>query len=173
MNVCRTGTHIVFAWLIALSVVALTVHSVGAAPVNNGIISPAADAVVAGVVQVEGVAQHTDFRKWQLDLLIDGDQQRTRFIAVGEKIQRTPNPLAQLDTTRYPDGRHLLRLRVVYTGLNYDEYFTPIAIDNHGALPNTPPPKEKAPEPEVKADVLMAENGVLGAGVADGQHKVE
>jgi lipoprotein-anchoring transpeptidase ErfK/SrfK len=38
--------------------------------------------------------------------------------------------LTSIDTTRYPNGHHQLRLRVVYTGLQYDEYFTPMVINN-------------------------------------------
>ncbi len=52
---------------------------------GNGITSPAADAEVSGVVSVQGVAVHPTFRKWQLDLLMGGDERQAHFLAVGEK----------------------------------------------------------------------------------------
>lgn len=156
-----------------------------AANLANGIHAPAAEAVVSGVVEVEGVAQHTGFRKWQLDLLLGGDAQQTRFIAVGEESQPEPDVLTALDTTRYPNGEHVLRLRVVYTGLNYDEFYTPIVIRNGLAAstadleiedaasataeeaPAVAPARLPGPE------ILIARDGVLGAGVPDGRRWVE
>jgi hypothetical protein len=99
----------------------------------SGITSPAADAEVSGVASVQGVAVHPTFRKWQLDLLIDGDARQAHFLALGEKPVPAPAELTQFDTTLYHNGQHVLRLRVVYLGLNYDEYFTPIQIRNSGA----------------------------------------
>lgn len=100
---------------------------------GNGIVTPQADAEIAGVVSVQGVAAHPTFRKWQLDLLIDGDGQRAHFVALGEQPITSVAELAALDTTLYHNGKHVLRLRVVYHGLNYDEFFTPITIANSGA----------------------------------------
>jgi hypothetical protein len=163
------------------------VHPVQAVSANNGIVAPSADAVVNGAVAVEGVAYHPGFRKWQLDLLLDGDHAQTRFIAVGEQMAPQPAQLTQVDTTRYPNGKHLLRLRVVYTGLQYDEFYTPIVIRNSGsrlelpvaegpdeteAASNTveePPAKPPAPAPEI----LVATDGVLAAGVPEGHRWVE
>lgn len=103
--------------------------------VENGITAPAADAVVQGVVDVMGVANHPAFRKWQLDILTNGDPEQAHFLAVSEAQVTEPGLLMPFDTRLFPDGRHLLRLRVVHSNLNYIEYFTPIAIANGGELP--------------------------------------
>ncbi len=130
---------------------------------GNGITSPAANAEVAGVVSVQGVAVHPTFRKWQLDLLIDGDERQAHFLAVGEQHVSPAAELASFDSTLVHDGNHALRLRVVYFGLNYDEYVTPIRINNGGNRGTTPgedqpgagdqaqaePAKPPAPEPVV------------------------
>ena len=99
---------------------------------GNGITSPAANAEVSGTVSVQGVAVHPTFRKWQLDLLIDGDERQAHFLAVGEQPVSPAAELATFDSTQYHNGNHALRLRVVYFGLNYDEYVTPIRINNGG-----------------------------------------
>jgi lipoprotein-anchoring transpeptidase ErfK/SrfK len=97
---------------------------------GNGITSPAAGAEVSGTVSVQGVAVHPTFRKWQLDLLIDGDERQAHFLALDEAPVSPAAELAQFDSTPYHNGDHTLRLRVVYHGLNYDEYFVPIRIRN-------------------------------------------
>ena len=133
---------------------------------NSGIVTPAAHAVVNGVVQVQGTAQHPTFRKWQLDLLLHGEAQQAHFVAVAEKRQPTPGILTSLDTTRYPNGQHLLRLRVVYLGLNYDEYFVPIVIDNANAPPTDNPQS-------MPAAPLAPVSGPLGQGLPEGRRWIE
>lgn len=97
-------------------------------PGPNGIF--ASDKPIRGSVDVFGVAVHPEFRKWQVDLLIAGDQTRETFIALGEEQVPVKSTLTTLDTTRYPNGTHVLRLRVVHSNMNYDEYITQIVIDN-------------------------------------------
>lgn len=191
-----------FGLVLAFFGLFVQVVSVQAVSDNNGIVAPSAESVVNGAVAVEGVAHHPGFRKWQLDLLIDGDHQQTRFIAVGEKMLRQPAQLTQVDTTRYPDGKHLLRLRVVYTGLQYDEFYTPIVINNSNALiededapvednaaaeedANDPATlaeeltdtEASAAKPAVevrgKPEILEVADGMLGAGLPDGARRVE
>ena len=95
----------------------------------NGVILPVP--IVHGVIALEGVAQHPDFRKWQLDLLLDGDEDNVIFLAVGEEPAWAPTQMVEaLDTTIYPNGNHRLRLRVVRSDTNYDEYFTSLTIRN-------------------------------------------
>ncbi len=93
-----------------------------------GITRPPAGSEVHGTLVVLGFATHPAFSKWQLDLLIDGVQET--FLALGEKPVPLAAYLATWDTAAYPNGNHLLRLRVVYAGSNYDEYITPITIRN-------------------------------------------
>lgn len=152
----------------------ITARAQAALSAGSGILSPASESVIQGEVAVEGIAHHPGFRKWQLDLLLHGED--PTFVAVGETMQPESGALATLDSTRYPNGKHVLRLRVVYTGLNYDEYFTPISIENA----NTPPPLEAAPTDgetpaplPTTAEILKAADGVLGAGVPEGRRWVE
>jgi hypothetical protein len=95
---------------------------------TGGITSPQDAAAVQGVVAIVGEAQHPTFRKWQLDLLLDGSQET--FLAFGETPAPAGSELLQWDTTLYPNGDHLLRLRVVYEGLNYKEYTVRVKVDN-------------------------------------------
>ena len=79
--------------------------------------------------------------------------------------------LTSLDTTRFPNGNYRLRLRVVHKGLNYDEYFTPITINN----PNAPaalevPALGDAPAP---TPTPAPSNEPLGQGVPDGRRWIE
>lgn len=92
------------------------------------ITSPAAGATVSGQTPVLGIVTHPAFRKWQLDLLLDGVTET--FLAVGESPAPEPAELVRWDTTLYPNGDHQLRLRVVYDGMNYDEYFTAVTVAN-------------------------------------------
>jgi hypothetical protein len=103
---------------------------------------------------------------------------------VGEESQPEPDLLTAFDTTLYPNGQHVLRLRVVYTGLNYDEYYTPIVIRNglavgvaeaeadDAAADDEQQAAEEMP-PLPGPEILIASDGVLGAGVADGRRWVE
>ncbi|MBI1294555.1 polysaccharide deacetylase family protein [bacterium] len=85
---------------------------------------------IRGLLTAEGVAVHPTFRKWQIDLLINGDQTRDTFIALGEEQVTARALLAEVDTARYPNGVHVLRLRVVHSNMNYDEYITQVIFDN-------------------------------------------
>jgi hypothetical protein len=80
------------------------------------------------MVVVQGFAAHPTFRKWQLDLLLDGANET--FLALGETAVPQGGELFTWDTTSYPNGDHILRLRVVYAGLNYDEFAVPLTIRN-------------------------------------------
>jgi lipoprotein-anchoring transpeptidase ErfK/SrfK len=102
------------------------------AQANDGIDGPRAGSTVHGLVDVTGSAAHDTFRKWQLDLLIDGDAAQATFLAVGEEPTAGSALLTSVDTSLYPDGNHSLRLRIVHSNLNYDEYITPIVVRNIG-----------------------------------------
>jgi hypothetical protein len=165
-------------WMAVLFALALFTISTKAAQATlsagSGILSPASEAVVQGAVTVEGIAHHPGFRKWQIDLLLHGES--ATFVAVGETMQPEAGSFTILDTTRYPDGSHVLRLRVVYTGLNYDEYLTPIIIENSGAPSSSEatPADDEAPAPlPTTAEILKAADGVLGAGLPEGHRRVE
>jgi penicillin-binding protein 1C len=94
----------------------------------NGIYSPGGGAPVAGTVGIQGVANLPDFWKWQLDLLVGG--QTATFLAVGEQPAASPSSLMAWNTANFPNGEHVLRLRVVHRDGNYEEYFTRVTIAN-------------------------------------------
>ena len=125
----RKALIVLIATLVCLSATEAAVR----AQDGNGIVAPASGAELSGIVSVQGVALHPAFRKWQLDVLIAGDEQQDTFLALGEEPVNQPAELAQLNTALYPDGRHKLRLRVVHSNLNYDEYFTPVTFRNGNA----------------------------------------
>ena len=95
---------------------------------DNGIIEPVEGGTVSELVRISGLAQHPEFRKWQLDLLIDGNEENATFLAFGERP--VWGRLTTWDSTTIQNGRHALRLRVVRIGGDYDEFFTPITIQN-------------------------------------------
>lgn len=92
---------------------------------TNGITAPAEGATVRGAVQITGYAQSADFMKWQLDLLPGGNASQAAFLAFGEEAGEFTHTL---DTTNLPAGEHALRLRVVRSDSNYDEYITKFVI---------------------------------------------
>lgn len=102
-----------------------------APPAPLGIVaitSPEAGAPLRGQAPIIAVATHPTFRKWQLDLILNGGSDT--FLAFGESPAGEPTELMLWDSTRYPNGEHQLRLRVVYAGMNYDEYLLPITVAN-------------------------------------------
>lgn len=134
---------------------ALPASSLAAAENDNGIVLNG-NGIVSGTVTIQGVAQHPSFRKWQLDLLSKDDPQMATFLAVGEDSLREPGLLTTLDTTRFPDGDYLLRLRVVHSNLNYDEFFTPITFANRGGETAIPASAVDA-APEAPALILAGD----------------
>ncbi len=105
-----------------------------ALPAGNGIAVTSRN----GLLAVEGVADHPAFRKWQVDLLLAGDADQSVFLAVGEERVTRPRELVTFDPADYPAGEHRLRLRVVHSNLNYDEYLLPLVIGaGRGVTPAT------------------------------------
>jgi serine protease Do len=95
---------------------------------GSGIYRPTAESSVRSTITVQGIAVHPDFWKWQVDLLVDGAKET--FIGGGETPVPAVGDLVSLNTGLYPNGRHVLRLRVVRKDGNYDEYYTAINIQN-------------------------------------------
>lgn len=133
---------------------------------NNGLTWPRAGATLSGVVTVQGVADHPNFRKWQVDLILGGEGGHATFLAMGEEPVPASAPLFDWDTTRYPNGRHLLRLRVVRDHLDYDEYFTPITLNNRGAPVYQPPPTPTS-------QASPADGAQFSRGPGDGERWIE
>jgi tetratricopeptide (TPR) repeat protein len=97
---------------------------------QNGIVEPLANATVSGVIAIRGIANDPNFQKWQLDLLLNQDPNDVTFLEVGRRGAAKVKKFVDLDTTKFPNGAHTLRLRVVRTDFNYDEYTVVITIAN-------------------------------------------
>jgi lipoprotein-anchoring transpeptidase ErfK/SrfK len=127
-----------------------------------------------GVVSLRGVATHASFRKWQIDLLLNRDPAQAHFVALGESSMPSPGTFAELDTRQFPDGEHLLRLRVVHSNLNYEEYYTPVTLRNGNARLATTP-AETAPTETALAEAAPVLRTKLdsSAAPADGLRRIE
>src|SRR5262245_6744794 len=107
------------------------------------ITNPPSNAVVQGVVQVTGSADHPSFQFYVIEVSpepVTGSQWQ-----VIQDIQRTPvvnGWLVTWDTTTVPDGSYTLRLRTVRLDGNYTEFFVQqVVVANTQALPtDTPTP---------------------------------
>ncbi len=99
-----------------------------AGAIDNGFVSPTAGENVFGTLRVTGTALHDDFRKWELDLLLYGDPHQATHLQTGNRPSN--GRLFTLDTQEFPNGSHTLRLRVVRSDSNYDEYTVDFGINN-------------------------------------------
>ena len=131
---------LVMAVLASLIVAPLVVS----AAETNGITAPADGAKVSGEVTVTAYAAGDDFKKWDLFLLPGGDDSAKAWLASGDTQGEISVPL---DTAKYPDGDHVLSLRVVRNDSNYTEYTSKVTFANAAA----PAPVE-TPAPAATAD---------------------
>ena len=119
---------------------------------ENGISEPSSGELLSGVINVVGTAVHPDYLRYELAFFNEANPGAGWIVfAEGEQPVQS-NVLAVWDTTVgratgnpvFPDGRYQLRLRVVKTDFNYDEYFvTDLTIFNSGPTPE-PTPNETA-----------------------------
>jgi hypothetical protein len=136
-----------FAWLFVWSGL-----PVAAVQTSSGIRQPACGETISGVIEVIGTAVHPNYLRYELAFLPQ-DVPGAEWIVFAEGAEPVTNGvLAVWDTTVgrsigspvFPDGRYQLRLRVVKTDFNYDEYFvTNLVIQNEGPTA-TPTPDETA-----------------------------
>jgi hypothetical protein len=124
----------------------------------NGITSPRDNAVVQGVVLVEGTATDPSFLRYELAFFKEFDP-RGEWVVFATGDQPVVNGvLAVWDTTVgrdagapfYVDGTYRLRLRVVRQDSNYDEYYVlGISLDNEAQLetPTETPESEPTVSP--------------------------
>ena len=97
---------------------------------ENGLVTPEEGSTVSGQIEILGLANDPAFEKWQLDLLLNQAENDATFIALARRPAPAVRRLTTLDTTKYPNGTHQLRLRIVRTDFNYDEYFVTFTIAN-------------------------------------------
>ncbi len=144
------------AWLFLLALTFLLLTAVCRsaavlAQTGSGITAPASGETIAGVVEVRGTAVHPDYLRYELAFA--NQTTGSDWIVFAEGSEPVVDGiLAVWDTTVgqavgapvFPDGRYQLRLRVVKTDFNYDEYFVmDLFIQNGGPTP-TPTPDETA-----------------------------
>lgn len=133
------------------------------AQAENGIAEPVSGSEINGVVVVVGTAVHPDYLRYELAFrnLADPAADWVVFAEGSEPVNN--GALAVWDTTVgreigapvFPDGRYQLRLRVVKTDYNYDEYFvTDLVIAN--AEPTPTPTPESADEAPAAPATLAA-----------------
>ncbi len=124
----RNGVKMVFMALVAVLLLSLPLAA--GAQMANGFTNLRDGETIRGTVEVKGYASDPRFQKWQLDVLPGGDANAAIFVALGEQAGEFSQTL---DTTAFPNGDHALRLRVVRTDGNYDEYIAKFTLANGGA----------------------------------------
>jgi len=97
-------------------------------PVYGAITFPSSGATVSRAILVQGYANHPAFEKWQVDLLVDGSD--PIFLAMGDEPLINIGRLTVWKSMDFPNGPHMLRLRVVFADGNYVEYFTHVTVKN-------------------------------------------
>jgi len=135
----------IIRWLaLSLLVSILFVATPVQAQFQSGISSPESGDTIAGVVIVQGTANHESFLRYEVAFDNGND-----WIVFAEGEQPVVNgTLAVWDTTVgqpqnpvFPDGTYRLRLRVVRQDYNYDEYLAEnIIVSNGGSPTPTPTP---------------------------------
>lgn len=150
----KTPLNVRLYWLLLTFVLLSLIYSVtaAAAQATSGITQPVSGDTISGVIEVQGTAVHPNYLRYELAFL-QQDVPGAEWTVFAEGTEQvTDGVLAVWDTTVgraigspvFPDGRYQLRLRVVKTDFNYDEYFVAdLTIQNEGPTP-TPTPDETA-----------------------------
>ncbi|HBY95653.1 MAG: hypothetical protein M5U01_25400 [Ardenticatenaceae bacterium] len=137
-------------WLVALFLILVLPATVFAQEGQALITSPRANAVIQGMVSVEGVASHPDFWKYEVWIapgLNPRDDQWSVIYLQENRPVPSEGQLAIWNTQAFPDGVYSLRLRVVRHDANYQEVvLSPINIANAGPLPTGTPSESPTPE---------------------------
>lgn len=138
---------------------------------ESGITEPASGDVVSGVVTVRGTATHPDFLRYELAFERAVDLEAGWIVFAEGANPVIDGTLAIWDTAVgqeigapvFPDGLYRLRLRVVKTDYNYDEYFvTNLTISNSGPTPTATPDETAVAATVTAAGATVAP--VVGSG---------
>jgi hypothetical protein len=101
---------------------------------EGSISSPRANAVVQGVVSIEGTANHPEFQKYEVRLApgLNPNISDSQWIRLRISESAVVNgQLAVWDTSSVADGAYILRLRVVRLDSNYEDVdIAPINVAN-------------------------------------------
>ena len=153
----RTWPIILIA-LILTGLSALSWRAVLAAPPAQGdlalITSPQNNAIVRGVVTIQGSATHPQFQFYKVEVAREpvSDENFAIIGAIREE-QVVDGQLELWDTTQVPDGSYTLRLRVVRLDGNYSEYST-VQVVVANAQPTETPTPAAAPAPTISPTPL-------------------
>lgn len=120
---------------------------------SSGITNPESGDIISGQVPITGTAVHPDFLRYELAVRRQTGENADWLVFADGVNQVTAGTLAVWDTAAgrdsgnpvFPDGRYQLRLRVVKTDYNYDEYFvTDLILSNEGPTPTATPDETTA-----------------------------
>ncbi len=133
---------------------------------NNGITEPAAGSELAGTVVVIGTAAHPEYLRYELAFRYVTNPAADWIVFAEGSEPVTNGTLAIWNTSIgrdigapvFPDGRYQLRLRVVKTDYNYDEYFVSDLI-----IANDQPTPTPTSTAEGTADEGLAPPATLAA----------
>jgi hypothetical protein len=157
MDMRKTVRWGVLACILALTTIGLAY----AAPPEQAslarITSPRDGAVIRGTVAVEGAATHPQFNKYELHYAPEPNptDQWTPLSGSPFAVPVVQGRLALWDTGLIPDGSYQLRLRVVRTDGNYDEYFVHQIVVANTRPTETPTPAQ-SPTPRRPTDTPTA-----------------
>ena len=131
---------------------------------ENGITRPASGDTISGVITVTGTAVDQNYLRYELAFRPELGSNAEWVVFAEGNSSVISGTLAIWDTTVgrainapvWPDGRYSLRLRVVRTDYNYNEYFaTNLSINN-----NAPP----TPTPTITPTLTLAGDSALPQG---------
>ena len=153
----RTWPFILIA-LILTGLSSLSWRGVLAAPPAQGdlalITSPQNNAIVRGVVTIQGSATHPQFQFYKVEVAREPvTDENFAIIGAIREEQVVDGQLELWDTTQVPDGSYTLRLRVVRLDGNYSEYST-VQVVVANAQPTETPTPAAAPAPTISPTPL-------------------
>jgi len=167
--------------LILIALILAVLSSLGwaaalAAPPAQGdlalITSPQNNAIVRGLVPIQGSATHPQFQFYKVEYArepVTGEN----FAIIGaiHEQQVVDGQLEVWDTTQVPDGSYTLRLRVVRLDGNYGEYSVIQVVVANAQPTETPtpavaPPPTVSPTPLPPTPTIVVEQPALPTGAA-------
>jgi hypothetical protein len=163
--------------LIALILIGLSALRWGgalAAPPAQGdlalITSPQNNAIVRGLVSIQGSATHPQFQFYKVEFAREPVNENWVIIGAIHEGQVVDGQLEVWDTTQVPDGSYTLRLRVVRLDGNYSEYSVVQVVVANAQPTETPTPAATpipttTPTPLPPTPTIVVEQPALPTGV--------